>query len=237
MNAAELMRTVPLGAFIRYSDGTPRPPERFNKKLNAWKRSNGTGLLTGKSAASRGASGYQGGASFQMREAEYGTASTICLIVNIHHSEESAYDYEVLELPTGTVRINGQGELVPPQDIAARAGRGYTDPQRGETTEPAGYGAGYPTPINPTDELVLDLPGVKTYLRHRSLIASGSGTLIALRDDGYHIEFPGTFCRPIVETLDGMLDETARRFLLSLLKRREDGESLTQDDLRARVTA
>ena len=34
-----------LGAIVDYSDGQPRPPERFNKKLAEWKRRNGSGVL------------------------------------------------------------------------------------------------------------------------------------------------------------------------------------------------
>ncbi len=37
---------LPLGTQVRVSDGTPRPPERFNKKLQAWKHSNYTGVIT-----------------------------------------------------------------------------------------------------------------------------------------------------------------------------------------------
>lgn len=41
----DLHAAAPLGAMVHYSDGTARPPERFNKKLSEWKRSNGCGHL------------------------------------------------------------------------------------------------------------------------------------------------------------------------------------------------
>lgn len=48
MRALEIFTDAPLGAFVRFSDGTPRPPERFKRKLAAWENYNGTGRLTGK---------------------------------------------------------------------------------------------------------------------------------------------------------------------------------------------
>ncbi len=36
----------PLGTQVRVSDGTARPPERFNKKLQAWKHNNYEGVVT-----------------------------------------------------------------------------------------------------------------------------------------------------------------------------------------------
>ena len=45
MSASTIIDTAPLGALIRYTDGSPKPPARFTKKLAAWERSNGVGLL------------------------------------------------------------------------------------------------------------------------------------------------------------------------------------------------
>ena len=41
MSATTIIDTAPLGALIRYTDGSPKPPARFTKKLAAWERSNG----------------------------------------------------------------------------------------------------------------------------------------------------------------------------------------------------
>lgn len=46
MKARELMALAPLGAKVAYSDGTPEPPARHKKKLQAWKGSNGSGYFT-----------------------------------------------------------------------------------------------------------------------------------------------------------------------------------------------
>jgi len=45
MNAKELHALAPLGALVKFSDGTSRPPDRFNKKLRAWQHHNGQGYF------------------------------------------------------------------------------------------------------------------------------------------------------------------------------------------------
>lgn len=52
LTGRQLIDTAPLGALIRFSDGTPRPPERFKNKLSAWKNNNATGRLVEKTPAS-----------------------------------------------------------------------------------------------------------------------------------------------------------------------------------------
>lgn len=48
LTGRKIMDTAPLGALIRFSDGTPRPPARFKNKLSAWETKNGTGRLVEK---------------------------------------------------------------------------------------------------------------------------------------------------------------------------------------------
>ena len=48
MSAKTIIDTAALGALIRYTDGNPKPPARFTKKLAAWERSNGVGRLVKK---------------------------------------------------------------------------------------------------------------------------------------------------------------------------------------------
>ena len=48
MSANTIIDQAPLGALIRYTDGCPKPPARFTKKLAAWERSNGVGRLVKK---------------------------------------------------------------------------------------------------------------------------------------------------------------------------------------------
>ena len=46
MSAPLIYETAPLGSLIRYSNGEPRPPERFTRKVKAWTNDNGVGRLT-----------------------------------------------------------------------------------------------------------------------------------------------------------------------------------------------
>lgn len=48
MSTTTIIDAAPLGALIRYTDGSPKPPARFTKKLAAWERSNGVGRLVKK---------------------------------------------------------------------------------------------------------------------------------------------------------------------------------------------
>ncbi len=41
MSASLIFDIVPLGSLVAYSDGQPKPPARFTKKLAAWKSRNG----------------------------------------------------------------------------------------------------------------------------------------------------------------------------------------------------
>src|SRR6266704_6750722 len=69
MSAKAIYDAAPLGALIRFSDGTPRPPSRFTKKLAAWERSNGVGRLIRKTPPFvRGS--YAGGASLTLHEGD-----------------------------------------------------------------------------------------------------------------------------------------------------------------------
>jgi hypothetical protein len=48
LTARQVYDNVPLGAVIRYFDGTPQPPARHRNKLAAWSSRNGTGRVTSK---------------------------------------------------------------------------------------------------------------------------------------------------------------------------------------------
>ena len=56
MSATTIIDTAPLGALIHYTDGSPKRPARFTKKLAAWERSNGVGRLVTPRKRSRRAS-------------------------------------------------------------------------------------------------------------------------------------------------------------------------------------
>jgi hypothetical protein len=43
----QLFALCPFGALVTFSDGKPRPPERFVKKVKEWERNNGRGVFLG----------------------------------------------------------------------------------------------------------------------------------------------------------------------------------------------
>lgn len=45
MSAHQIYDNASLGSLIGYSDGTPKPPARFNKKLAGWQSCNGVARL------------------------------------------------------------------------------------------------------------------------------------------------------------------------------------------------
>lgn len=100
-----VVASIPLGALLRFFDGTPRPPERFRRKLNAWKSRNDIGRLVQKSAAcTLGGSPFP--ATFTLHLGDYGAAGTIVMIVNRGFLATTDLSFEVLERPTpGMVRL------------------------------------------------------------------------------------------------------------------------------------
>lgn len=104
MSAHIVYDTAPLGALIRYSDGTPKPPARFAKKLAAWERRNGLGRLVRKEPP-RDRPAYCAPASIILNEGNF-AASVILVTVMRQHSLDSDLRYEIVERPTiGMVRV------------------------------------------------------------------------------------------------------------------------------------
>ncbi|MBG21651.1 hypothetical protein [Hoeflea alexandrii] len=116
MSAQLISDTAPLGAIIRYSDGTPRPPERHRRKLQAWERHNNTGRLVKKQAATVvGQTTIP--ASFTLHEGDFGSKAVIVLRVFRTFSVDSGLEFSVVERPTaGAIlvldRPGDAGELV-----------------------------------------------------------------------------------------------------------------------------
>ena len=105
MSAQHVFDTAPLGALIRFSDGTPRPPDRFKRKLADWENRNGVGRLTRKSpAVDRGSSDYP--ASFALHLGSYGSGGTIVLVLTRHFLVTSGLHFAIAEMPSpGSVRV------------------------------------------------------------------------------------------------------------------------------------
>jgi len=116
MSAKTIIDTAPLGALIRYTDGCPKPPARFNKKLAAWERSNGVGRLV-KKEPPRPYPTWTAPASFTLHEGNFSSEGVILVTILRSHSADSALVFEVADEPRpGQVRalldFGGNTELL-----------------------------------------------------------------------------------------------------------------------------
>lgn len=105
MPVTTIIDTAPLGALIRYTDGSPKPPARFTKKLAAWERSNGVGRLV-KKEPPRVYLTWTAPASFTLHEGNFASDGVILVTIMRSHSAESQLMFEVAEEPQpGQVRV------------------------------------------------------------------------------------------------------------------------------------
>lgn len=105
MSAHLIFDAAPLGALVRYFDGTPRPPARFTKKLVAWRQRNGVGRLTRKQPA-RERPTYTAPPSFTLHEGDFGNASVIIVTVSRTFPLDSDLRFAIVEHPPiGAVRV------------------------------------------------------------------------------------------------------------------------------------
>lgn len=105
MSATTIIDTAPLGALIRYTDGSPKPPARFTKKLAAWERSNGIGRLV-KKEPPRPYPTWTAPASFTLHEGNFSSNGVILVTIMRSHSADSALTFDVVEVPQpGQVKI------------------------------------------------------------------------------------------------------------------------------------
>jgi hypothetical protein len=94
MSANTIIHTAPLGALIRYTDGSPKPPARFTKKLAAWERSNGVGRLV-KKEPPRPYPTWTAPASFTLHEGNFSSDGVILVTIMRSHSADSQLSFEV----------------------------------------------------------------------------------------------------------------------------------------------
>ena len=105
MSAQLIFDTAPLGALIRYSNGAPRPPARFTRKLSAWERENGIGRLITREPG-RAREQYTLPASLALHAGDYGTPGCIVLVVNLIFHVTSKLDFTIVDVPTpGMARV------------------------------------------------------------------------------------------------------------------------------------
>ncbi len=115
MSAQYIYNSAPLGSLIRFSNGEPRPPQRFTRKLRAWNDENGMGRLIEK-VAGRSSGAYPSPATFALHIGNYGSQGTILMVVRRIYTVTSPLRFEVADQPkAGMVRIlsrrDGREEL------------------------------------------------------------------------------------------------------------------------------
>lgn len=111
MSAHLIYDTAPIGALVAWSDGTPKPPARFKRKLSAWQTHNSQGRLI-RRQGERGMGNVTLSANFTLHEADYGAGGVIAIRVHRTFSLASTLQFTIVERPAvGSVRVfDGPGE-------------------------------------------------------------------------------------------------------------------------------
>lgn len=105
MSAQLIYDLAPLGAIIRFADGTPRPPDRHNKKLSTWENTNSGGRLIRKQAERR-VGNTTIPASITLHQGNYGSREVIVLRVYRTFPVDSDLKFVVAGRPAiGSVRV------------------------------------------------------------------------------------------------------------------------------------
>lgn len=105
MSASLIYDLVPIGSLVAWSDGTPRPPERFKKKLAAWQTRNSSGRLIRKEGA-RQSGNYLSPGCFTLHEADFGGGNTVVMRIHRTFGLDSDLAFKVLERSAlGSIRV------------------------------------------------------------------------------------------------------------------------------------
>lgn len=105
MSASLIFDLAPIGSRVSWSDGTPRPPERFYKKLAAWQTRNSQGRLIRKEGP-RELGSYTSPGYFTLLQEDIGGKSTILVTLHRTFGLDSELTFKILERPPlGAVRI------------------------------------------------------------------------------------------------------------------------------------
>ena len=96
---------APIGAIIRFRDGTPRPPADRPDDLKVWALFNGIGRLA-KKDPSPYLSPLPHPVSITLRTAEFGATPAAGVTISLAESTHPGLSFEIIELPPmGSVRI------------------------------------------------------------------------------------------------------------------------------------
>ncbi|UCI09484.1 hypothetical protein [Mesorhizobium sp. B1-1-8] len=105
MSAHIVYDTAPLGSLIRYSDGMPRPPARFAKKLAAWEQRNGVGRLVRREPP-RERPTHRTQAAIILDEGNFATGNVVLVTVLRQHLLDNELRYEIVQRPAiGMIRV------------------------------------------------------------------------------------------------------------------------------------
>ena len=96
----QVYETARLGDMIRYFDGTPRPPDRFTKKLRAWEKNNSGGYLISKDSTP-----YYG-PTFKLEKKLSGSIASVIAKYTTVVPLTNPLKFEIIScLPVGTWRV------------------------------------------------------------------------------------------------------------------------------------
>lgn len=105
MSASLIYDLAPIGSIVAWSDGNPRPPERFKKKLAAWQTRNSSGRLICKEGP-RQSGNYASTGYFTLHEANFGGKNTVAIRIHRTFGLDSNLTFKVLERPAlGSIRV------------------------------------------------------------------------------------------------------------------------------------
>jgi hypothetical protein len=93
-SAQAIIDCAPLGAIIRFSDGTPQPPARFKRKLSDWQSRNGCGRLVERSPACATRRG-----TFALHLGDFGDRGVVILSYRKLYSADSRSIFTVESVP------------------------------------------------------------------------------------------------------------------------------------------
>ncbi|AOF98733.1 hypothetical protein BSY18_4067 (plasmid) [Blastomonas sp. RAC04] len=98
MSAFDIYCHAPLGAKIRFSNGEPRPPDRFTRKVRAWEEDNGTGTLVQWSPGSENAT-WSSPPTFGLHIATYASSGVPVIVLRRIYSTTSQLQFDIVERP------------------------------------------------------------------------------------------------------------------------------------------
>ena len=97
MSAYHIYDNAPLGSLVRYSDGMPKPPARFNRKLAAWQNRNGVARPV-KKQPQRDRPTHTSPASITLHEGDFASGGVVVLTVRRTYSVDSDLCFEIANL-------------------------------------------------------------------------------------------------------------------------------------------